>query len=92
MCLAPANLRYGLATTNSLIANSLDPLGDISGQITEQEIWFRSLGGLTWGQATTCEFIPNTRVPCRPSSSGHLVQTVGEVTKYTSCDVSDVNC
>ena len=65
MCLAPANLRYGLMSTNSLIANNLDPMGDRNGKITPLEEWFRSLGNLPWGQATTCQTTGTTRVPCR---------------------------
>ena len=93
MCLAPANLRYGLMSTNSLIANNLDPMGDRNGKITPLEEWFRSLGNLPWGQATTCQTTGTTRVPCRPSSTGLYVQSVGVVHKYTICDAANgSNC
>jgi len=92
MCLAPANLRYGLTLTNNAIDASLDPMGDENGKITAQEKWFRTTGNLTWGSATTCTTTGTTRVPCRPSSTGLYVQTPGIVTRYTICDANESHC
>lgn len=67
MCWAPANLRFGRSKTNFDIGNSLDPMGDEVGLMTNQELWFRELGNLVWG-SEICED-EGFQFRCRPASS-----------------------
>jgi len=71
-CWAPANLRYGNQTINTLIGEYLDPMGNEVGLFTAQEGKYKStFGASDWKQRNQCN-LPRFEMPspCRPSSTG----------------------